>query len=141
MLKDRQIIYTAAAPTADFNADGKMDIYLSSWWTEAPSILLKNETQGGHWLQVKVRGAPNSGISRDGIGAKILVYAAGDKDKLLGSYEIAAGYGYSSGQEALAHIGLGEREKVDLVIHLPNKKEPLRVAGVTADQRLVVDAK
>ena len=35
-------------------------------------------------------------------------------DALLGCREIAVGFGYGSGQEAIAHFGLGDRDAVDV---------------------------
>ena len=56
MLFRSKITYAAAAPTADFNGDGKLDVFLASWWPEQSSLLLQNETRGGHWLDVRVAG-------------------------------------------------------------------------------------
>src|SRR6185369_9925743 len=44
------MIYFPAAPTADFNNDGKLDILLVSWFPSEPSHLLANRTSGGNWL-------------------------------------------------------------------------------------------
>lgn len=140
MLKDGKIIYTAAAPTADFDRDGRVDIFLSSWWTEASAQLLKNETKAGNWLQIQVDGA-QAGVNRQGIGARISVYPSGsraDKSALLGSGEIAVGYGYSSGQEAVAHFGLGDLEKVDIHIQWPGGQGSTTKTGVAANQRLIL---
>jgi hypothetical protein len=141
MIKDRKIIYTAAAPSADYDGDGRIDLFLTSWWTEAPAMLLKNETAGGNWLTVKmqIRGEQTN---RDGIGARVRVYPAGksgEADALLGCVEIAAGYGYSSGQEPVAHFGLGRHDSVDLVIHLPHGRGQIRRAGVKSNQRILID--
>jgi hypothetical protein len=138
MIKNEQITYTAAAPTADFDGDGRRDILLTSWWTEANAMLLKNETDGGNWLQVKVAAKAGSGINRDGVGTKISVYADESEKKLLGTYEIAVGYGYSSGQDATAHIGLGDAKQVTLVLQPPGEKKAIRVAKATSNERLVV---
>ena len=29
-------------------------MFLANWWTELPSLLLRNETEGGNWLDVQV---------------------------------------------------------------------------------------
>ncbi len=142
MLKDDKIIYTAAAPTADFNRDGKVDIFVSSWWTEASAMLLKNETQTGNYLQVQVRGADGSRVNRNGIGCRIEVYPnspEGEQRPRLSTHHIAAGYGYSSGQESVAHIGLGDADSVTLVVYPPGDAKPIRLRDVRANQRLQVD--
>ena len=142
MIKDGKIIYTAAAPSGDFDGDGRVDLFLSSWWVEAPALLLKNETKGGNWLDVQVRGSAENKVNRNGIGARVSAYPAGKSgaaEELLGCVEIAVGYGYSSGQQAIAHLGLGERESVDLVIQLPHGRGEIKRPSVKANQRLVVD--
>ena len=48
---------------------------LPSWWPKLPSMLLKNETPAGHYLDVTVVGA--KGVNRMGIGAVVRAYTAG----------------------------------------------------------------
>jgi hypothetical protein len=69
-----------------------------------------------------------------GIGAQVRVTKAGE---LLGWREISTGYGYASGQPALAHFGLGEVTRVDLEVKLPGGKL-IRVKDVQADRLHVV---
>ncbi|HTN77014.1 MAG TPA: ASPIC/UnbV domain-containing protein, partial [Pirellulaceae bacterium] len=141
MIRDKKIIYTAAAPSGDFDNDGRIDLFLTSWWLESPAMLLKNETPAGHWLDVKVQGSEQARVNRDGIGALVLIYAAGksgDAKSLLGCVEIAAGYGYSSGQAPIAHFGLGAMEAVDLVVRLPHTGREILKPGVKANQRLTL---
>ena len=81
------------------------------------------------------------GVNRNGIGTVVRVYAAGKLGQpaaLLGSREISAGYGYTSGQEAIAHFGLGSVERCDLEIVLPHGRGKLEQRDVAAQQRLVV---
>ncbi len=139
MLDEKKIIYMAAGPTADFDRDGRLDIFLANWWTESRSLLLRNETQGGNWLQVQVEGS--KGVNRMGVGSKVKVYPAGklgQVETLLGCREISIGYGWCSGQEAVAHFGLGKEEAVDLEVFLPHGKGRLEQKDVKANQRLTV---
>ncbi len=139
VLKDKKVMYTAAGPSCDFDRDGRLDFFLANWWVESKSMLLKNETTGGHWLGVRVEGT--DGVNRMGIGAKVRLYPAGkvgQPDSLLGEREIAAGYGYCSGQEAIAHFGLGKVESVDVEVILPHGKGTLTRKAVPADKPLVV---
>jgi hypothetical protein len=141
VLKDRRIIYTAPGPSGDFDNDGRLDLFLASWWVESPSMLLRNETPGGHWLDVRVEGNPDKGVNRLGIGAKVKLYPAGklgDASALVGCREIAAGYGYTSGQPAIAHFGLGGRERVDVEVILPHGKGVVVRKDVKADQGLTI---
>ena len=139
LLKEKKIMYMAAGPSADFDRDGRLDLLLVNWWAEDRSLLLRNETPGGNWLDVRVEGG--KGVNRMGIGSKVKVYPAGklgDPASLLGCREIAVGYGYCSGQEAIAHFGLGKQERVDLEIVLPHNKGKIEQKGVKANQRLTV---
>ena len=138
-LKEKKIIYMAAGPSCDFDRDGRLDLFLANWWVEDRSLLLKNETAGGNWLDVRVEG--KDGVNRMGIGTRVDVYPAGklgEAASLLVSREIAIGYGYCSGQEAVAHFGLGKQELVDVEVTLPHGKGKLTRKGVKANQALTV---
>lgn len=138
ILKEKKIIYMAPGPSADFNRDGKIDLFLASWWIESPSLLLKNETPGGNWLDVRVEGS--KGVNRMGIGSRVNLYPAGKlgSGTPLASREIAIGYGYCSGQEAIAHFGLGNTSEVDVEVILPHGKGTLVQKNVAVNQRLTV---
>ena len=78
---------------------------------------------------------------RMGIGAKVAIYKAGQLGKseaLLGYQEIGIGYGYASGQLAVAHFGLGDAMTVDVRVTLPGGKGTIDKPGVKANQVLVV---
>lgn len=131
------IVYYPAGPTADYDGDGRLDIFLINWFQENWSRLLHNESDTNHWLDVTVAGKT---FNRQGIGSQIRVYQAGKlgkADALLGFQELTTGYGYASGQPAGCHFGLGSHEKVDLAIRLPNGKQ-LKLTDVSANQKLNV---
>jgi hypothetical protein len=70
----------------------------------------------------------------------VRLYAAGklgQADALVGMREIATGYGYASGQEALC-FGLGSLDACDVEVTLPHGKGRLEQRGVKANQRIVV---
>jgi hypothetical protein len=139
LIKDRQIIYMAPGPSADFDRDGRLDMLLPNWWIEDRSLLLRNETPGGNWLALQVQGA--NGVNRMGVGSRIRLYAAGklgDRASLVGAREIAIGYGYCSGQEAIAHFGLGKVDRVDIEVTLPHGKGTITQKNVAVNQRLTL---
>ena len=139
MLKEKKVLYTAGGPVGDFDNDGRLDLFLPSWWPEARSLLLRNETPGGNWLRVRVEGP--KGVNRMGVGARVSAYAEGklgQKAGLLGCREIAVGYGYASGQPAEAHFGLGKAEAVDVEVTLPHGKGRLTRKGVKANKVLTM---
>lgn len=137
--REKKVIYTAPGPTGDYDNDGRIDLFLPSWWPDMRSMLLRNETKGGNWLRVQVEGT--KGVNRMGIGARVNLYAEGKLGQaaaLLGCREIAAGYGYASGQPAYAHFGLGAAQNVDVEVILPHGKGKLAQKAVTANQVLKV---
>jgi hypothetical protein len=137
--KEQKVIYTAPGPSGDYDNDGRLDLFLPSWWPDRPSMLLRNETKGGNWLRVQVEGT--KGVNRMGIGARVNIYPAGklgEAAALLGCREIATGYGYASGQPAYAHFGPGKADKVDVEVILPHGKGKRTRKRVTANQVLKV---
>jgi enediyne biosynthesis protein E4 len=131
--------YWPAAPTLDFDRDGRLDLFAVEWVPGRDSLLYRNVSRAGNFLQVAVR--PADGINAMGIGARIEVYEPGHLGQpaaLVGRSEIAAGYGYSSGQEAVAHVGLADRKQVDLRVVLPHGGAVIDRAGVPANQRLMI---
>ncbi len=139
MVKDGKIIYMAPGPTGDYDNDGRLDMFLPNWWSTSRSLLLHNETQGGRWLQVTVEGS--DGVNRMGIGSRVRIYPAGklgDATALLGCQDISVGFGYASGQAAIARFGLGDVETVDVEVTLPHGKGTLTRRGVKAGQRVSI---
>lgn len=139
MERDQKVVYMAPGPSADFDRDGRLDLFLANWWVKSRSLLLRNETPAGNWLQVQVSGKPP--VNRMGIGAVVRVFPAGKLGQagdMLTSREISVGYGYASGQEAIAHFGLGKLEECDLEVILPHGKGRLERKGVKANQRVNV---
>jgi hypothetical protein len=137
VLADGKVIYMAPGPTCDYNRDGRLDMILPNWWAESRSLLLANETAGGHWLEVAVQSSGE--VNRQGIGSRVLVYPPGklgEAAALIAVREIAVGFGYASGQEAIAHFGLGELTECDVEIILPHGKGRIAKTGVKADQRI-----
>ena len=110
--------YYAAAPTTDFDRDGRIDIFLASWFEHLTNYLFRNVTDAGNWLTVRVDGTGKK-LNSMGIGAVVRIYAAGhlgELEHLLGRHDIAIGTGYASGDEAMAHFGLGKTEQCDVEV-------------------------
>lgn len=139
MIRDRKIVYSAPAPAADFDRDGRIDLFVGSWWPEMRSNLLRNETVGGNWIRIRAEGG--NGVNRMGIGARVVVRAARDGGKadkpLLGCREIATGYGYASAHVAEVHFGLGKIDTVDIEVTWPNGKGTTQLQNVPVNQEVV----
>jgi enediyne biosynthesis protein E4 len=140
MLKERKVIYSAPGPTGDYDNDGRLDMFLANWWTEEPSMLLHNETVGGNWLQIQVKGS--NGVNLMGVGSRVKIYKAGklgQSSALLGCQDIGVGYGYASGHAAMAHFGLGKEASVDVEVILPHGRGKLSKKKVRANQRITIE--
>lgn len=139
LVANRKVLYFAPGPSGDFDNDGRLDLFLPSWWPKAPSLLLRNETRAGNYLDVQVVGA--GGVNRMGIGAGVRAYLAGkalEPGALLASDQISTGYGFCSAQPPLAHLGLGPENRCDVVVTLPHGKGRIQRQNVAANQRLTV---
>ncbi len=128
LVRNRKLMYFAAAPSCDFDRDGRLDLAMISWFPEVPSLLLHNQTPSGRSLTVAVaaegeRTGPGPVDWRLGIGAVVRVYpsgTAGTADaRLIASESIGSARGYTCGFEPLAHLGCGSHEEVDVVVDLP----------------------
>ena len=131
--------YFPAGPSVDYDGDGRLDLFLINWFQGNHSRLLKNVSPAKNWLDVRVVGKK---VNRDGIGAKVAVYAAGKLGKpegLLGYQEISTGYGYASGQIPVAHFGLGDAATVDVRVTLPGSQAVIDKPGVKANRVLTVE--
>src|ERR1700760_2817550 len=84
---------------------------------------------------------PRSGANRMGVGNSSLIYAPDEPSQATDSMaarETALGYGYASGQEAVAHFRLGELTACDIEIILPNGKGRFEQTNVKDDQRIAL---
>ena len=118
--------YWVAAPTVDLDGDGVLDVFLAEFEPSAPSRMLLGGG-GGNWLEVSVEGP--------GRGVGTVVEVRDRQDVVLGVAELTPTAGYSSGRQAVAHVGLGTVETVDVVLRLPEGGE-VRLDGVEANRRV-----
>ncbi len=133
-----ELQYWVTGPTADIDHDGRLDVLLVEWYPEKPSLLLRNTSASGGWLQVSYDGSPGAGI-----GTRVEVYEAGglgDPERLLGAREIVVSFGYTSGVEPVAHFGLGEAATVDVRVIPPYRADPIDLEAVAADRHIRLPA-
>lgn len=128
--------HTVVGPVGDYDRDGRLDIFLAPW--SGPAHLFRNTTDGGNFLVVRVAGrAPD--LNPMGIGATVRLYRAGRAGRpadRLGRGDIFIGSGYASGEEALAHFGLGPIERCDVVVSWQGRE--VRRENVAANQYLEI---
>jgi hypothetical protein len=116
---------------ADYDNDGKVDAYVVN--LGARGTLLHNvSTNTGHWIAIKLKGTKSN---RDGIGAKVEVYAGGKR----WTAERVAGSGYLSQDDSRLHFGLGSAAAIDkLLIHWPSGREQ-KLENLSVDRVLTVE--
>jgi enediyne biosynthesis protein E4 len=130
---------------ADYDNDGKVDAFLVNLGDKG-KLLHNVSTNTGHWIAIRLVGAmrpgdrsavpgPNAKSNRDGIGARVEVYAGGKR----WTAERVAGSGYLSQNDARLHFGLGAATLIDkLIVHWPSGREQT-LAKLAVDRVLTVE--
>ena len=130
---------------ADYENNGKVDAYLVN--LGAPGTLLHNvSTNTGHWIEIKLVGAmrpaivplrpvPAAKSNRDGIGARVEVFAGGRR----WTAERVAASGYLSQDDSRLHFGLGTATSIDkIVVHWPGGREQT-IEKLAADRVMTIE--
>lgn len=125
----------ASASWADLNGDGRRDLVALIKRHRGVAVarrLLFNETEGGHWLDVSLKGPRGNA---EAIGAKVrVVTSKGAQEGWVGEAE---GSRHSSGLYDVP-FGLGLARHVESIhVEWPNGGDT-KLTDVAADQRLVI---
>lgn len=123
--------YYAAGPSGDFDNDGRVDLCLINWFRGDHTRLLRNESGTNHWLKVSVRGHRTN---RMGLGTRLTVWNGSQR---IGTQELNIGYGYASGQPAVAHFGLGQTKRVTIEASFPDGRRVRQT--VDANQHITLN--
>ncbi|MEO6038808.1 MAG: VCBS repeat-containing protein, partial [Saprospiraceae bacterium] len=89
---------------ADLDNDGDLDLVTNN--LNAPASVLRNNTTGANWLQIKFQG---TGKNPFGIGAAVKIWAGGQ----MQFYENQCVRGFQSSVAPVLNIGLGAHTSVD----------------------------
>ncbi len=98
---------------ADYDRDGDVDLLVTE--NDGPAHLLRNDSQRGNVLRVRLEGRPPN---RDALGAQVTAFVGEATPQLR---RVRTGSGYLSQSEIVLTFGLGEAAQVDsLVVQWPD---------------------
>jgi len=112
----------------DMDGDGALDMMVNNF--NAPAMLYRNNgASGNHWIKIHLTGDPSKGVTRDAIGAKIVV----DTPHLKNLWrEVFSTIGYLTSPPKEQHLGLGNDTRADVTVIWPNG-ERQTFKGLAAD--------
>nr|WP_246211474.1 VCBS repeat-containing protein [Phytoactinopolyspora alkaliphila] len=104
--------YWPTGVNADFNNDGRVDLFGVEWFPDLPSRYWENTSAAGNWLKVKVSsGSP--------LGSTVNVYRPGDRQRgkpPIFSRQIVSTEGYGGGALQTQHVGLGRLRAAEIEV-------------------------
>ena len=116
--------YWPSGVVFDADHDGRLDVVLPDFDARRPTRLLVNRSSSGHWIGLVAERGSLVRAYRAG--------SAGEPQALVASADVAASSGFGGGSPAIAWLGLGRLDRVDLVV-LRAGRPALRLPGRAAD--------
>jgi hypothetical protein len=101
----------------DFEGDGDLDMVVNNFNSASYAYRNNAEKTKNRWLKLRLIGDPAKGVTRDAIGAKIIVDTPSQKGIWR---EVFSTIGYLSVHPKEQHIGLGNDTTADVTITWPN---------------------
>lgn len=118
----------------DSDGDGDLDVVLNNFQDRAHLFENRVDMGAKHWLAIRLTGAPEQGINRDAIGARIRVRTPAGEHIWR---EVHGSSGYLSVHPKEQHFGVGLAERVDVEIRWPNG-EVQTLSALEVDRRYAV---
>jgi len=123
------------AAYADLDNDGDLDLVINN--VNKPAFIYENQSvqqNKNHYLSVNLKGANKN---TQGIGAKVIIYAAGKKQYL----EQMPTRGYESTVSAVLHFGLGSAKQLDSLRIIWQSGKAQVVKSIKANQLITLSEK
>lgn len=123
-----------SAAYLDFDNDGDLDIALNNYHEKAYFYKNNADRLGNNWLKLQLQGDPGQGVSRDAIGARVIITLP-DGHKIW--REIHGSEAYMTAQPKMVHAGLGALDRADVLVVWPGGKQQ-SIENVKANQILSI---
>jgi hypothetical protein len=125
---EKKLIGRAVA-MADYDGDGDRDLVIVH--QNSPTVLLQNDSVGGHWLSLRFVGQASN---RRGIGVQVTLQQG--STQLV--QQLPGGTSFCASHEPALDFGLGESDQpCSLIIHWPSGRTQER-KGVAPNQKLIL---
>jgi hypothetical protein len=106
-----------SAAYADIDKDGDMDIIVNEYMGRAKLFENHTESRGNNWIKLKLEGEPSKGVTRDAIGATVILTTP---DGTRQWKEVHSTTGYLSGHPKTLDFGLGVNTSCEIEIKWPD---------------------
>jgi len=101
----------------DLEDDGDLDMVVNNF--HGPAVVYRNngDKLGNHWIKIRLIGDPAKGVSRDAVGARIVVSTANQTNLWR---EVHSTTGYLSVHPPVQHLGLGRDTEASVTVIWPD---------------------
>ncbi len=135
-----QIDDSRAVAVVDWDHDGDLDLWLANRTGPRVRFLRNDMPKSGQSMQFRLQGDPDLGVSRDAIGARVVLTGKGTGGKAWRRVQtLYAGDGFLSQSSKWLSFGVGSDEVIDSVaVRWPGRPEPETFRGVEVNSRHIL---
>ena len=121
-----------SAVFGDLDGDGDVDMIVAG--IDGKLRVLRNDSSGGHWLEVALHDGRKESKNRRGIGAKLTLTSGSSKETRW----IFSGGSYQAASSTTAQFGLATGTQITLEVRWPDGLVQ-KLESVAVDRKLVVE--